>query len=342
MILLLGCVAQEPAPYRWVRGYDGETAEMAEAGFRWALSLMGASDVSLDWRGDEDGASVAVEGLDAAVQAEVDAELGDERARFGGADLGRFLMRSLYEPARYYALVDAPDRWEDVAEPRLTYTVTTSLLTTSPRRVHLPDRAGCVEDCGPLVLTVAEQPGAGKAPHGRPGERERVDVMPNGQQRFTVYDADGVRIAASEGPAGGPGRCMWCHEDHLMPGVPDQNPAVPGSISGARFARALDGLSGELASLRAMNPDVDWAHPEVHEQGELLAFTFLNPSAERLSREWGRDPDEVRDALTGLTPAVDAEFPDLGPLYARADVDAVLAPLWGEGWTPVGVAPSFR
>jgi len=341
LILLLGCVAQDVAPYRWVRGYEGETPEIAQAGLRWALSLMGGRAEDIVWEGDGDEASVSFEGLEPEVQAEVDAELAPERELRGSADLGRFLMLSLYDPERYYRLVDAPDRFSDVAEPALTYNITASLLTDTGRVVHLP-AGGCEPYCASLELTVQEGTGAFKANGFHAVERERVDLMPNGQQRFVVYDADGERIPASEGPAGPPGRCMWCHEDHLMRGVPEQNPAVAGGISGERFDRRLAALTAQMQQVRSLTPAVDWDQPVVHEYSELLVFSFLNPSAERLAREWGQTPDAVEQALAAQTPAQDAEFPQLGLLYERASADAILAPLWGGDWMPAPVAPSFR
>ncbi len=341
MIFLLGCIAQDVAPYRWVRGYEGETPEIAQAGLRWALSLMGSRAEDIVWDGDADEATVSFGDLDPEVIAEVDAELASERDLRGSADLGRFLMLSLYEPERYYRMVDAPTRFVDVAEPALTYNVTASLLTETGRVVRLP-AGGCAPRCGAVEFTVEEGTGTFKADGFRVGELERIDLMPNGQQRFVVYDADGERIAASEGPAGPPGRCMWCHEDHLMRGVPDQNPAVGGGISGARFDRRLAELTVQMQDVRSVTPAVDWDEPVVHEYAELLVFSFLNPSAERLAREWGQTPDAVERALSEQTPAEDAEFPQLGLLYERASADAVLAPLWGDGWTPAPVASTFR
>lgn len=341
MILLLGCVTQEPAPYRWVRGYEGETPEIAQAGLRWALSLMGSSADDVVWLGDDDEAQVWFDGLDAEVHAEVDADLASERDLRGSADLGRFLMLSLYDPERYYRLVDAPQNFIEVSEPWLTYNVTSSLLTATGRVVRLP-AGGCEPRCGPVELTVQEGTGLFKADGFRVGELERIDLMPNGQQRFMVYDADGQRISSSDGPAGPPGRCMWCHEDHLMRGVPEQNPAVGGGISGARFDRRLADLTEQMQAIRSLTPAVNWDEPVVHEYAELLVFSFLNPSADRLGREWTRTPDAVARALSDLIPVQDPEFPQLGLLYERAAADAVLAPLWGDGWDPAPVAASFR
>jgi hypothetical protein len=101
-------------------------------------------------------------------------------------------------------------------------------------------------------------------------------------------------------------------------------------------------LTVQMQGVRSFTPAVDWDEPVVHEYSELLVFSFLNPSAERLAREWGQTPDAVERALSDQTPAQDAEFPQLGLLYERASVDAVLAPLWGDGWTPAPVAASFR
>lgn len=357
ILLLAGCAADhvpDPGrvPLRWVRGHDGETWRDARAGLMWSLSLLGAeppADGSALARvdaGADDATFIldlAAAGFDdrarAAMEDAVAPLLASEEVdQAGHMDLGRFLMWTLYAPGRYYGVTGAcPTRagWEAdtlVAEPA-RYGVTTSFLVEGQRWVRFnPGPA----DVGGIGLLAIEGEGELDGNFVET-EYETVDVMPNGQQRYAVYDADGDLIAAAaETPAGQPGKCMWCHEVGIQRGSPE-NAGVEGALSFDAFAGEAAAMDAVLAAWRgARATETDWSTYEVHEHGELIALQFLRPPPDRVAREWGVSRAEV-DAL-GLPSAEDPEHPELGPLLWRADVDAA-ADL---GWAPLPVPEDFR
>ena len=73
---------------------------------------------------------------------------------------------------------------------------------------------------------------------------------------------------------------------------------------------------------------VDFSQTQQHTFTELLYISFMEPSAERLSREWNLTLTEVQNRLTGLPTHTYDEFPFLGTLYHRKDIE-LLAPYPG-------------
>lgn len=352
MILHLFACAAEPAavdplrvPLRWVSGAEEDDWANARAGVAWSLSLLGAEppadgaafdevvvgdgvvDFTLDLgaAGFPDAALPAVEAAVAPLLA------SDEVAVTGRMDVGRMLVLTLYAPGRYYAITGAcpdVDGWRARIREESVYGVTTSQLVAGERWVRFQAGAAAVAD----VALLAEEGEGSLAGDFVVTERETVDVMANGQQRFAVYDADGALIPAStHTPAGQPGKCMWCHELTIQRGTPE-NAGVSGALTWAEFDAEADALDALLAAWRGgRDTEVPWATPDVHEWGELVVLQFLRPPAARIRREYG---DVALDALDAR---VEDEHPQLGELYWRAAVDAAYAP-----FLPLPVPEDFR
>ena len=57
-------------------------------------------------------------------------------------------------------------------------------------------------------------------------EYETVEILPNGQTRFGIFNAEGFRINStdpSHSNAGKPAKCMWCHESGIQPLFQEQD-----------------------------------------------------------------------------------------------------------------------
>ena len=212
------------------------------------------------------------------------------------------------------------------------YAVTLSLLVEGERLVELNPLS---TDTPLPAFAFRASEGEGSLTDGSfvAEEFEVMDMMPNGQQRFAVYGDDGaLRAAAAISAAGQPGRCMWCHEAILQRGTP-KNASADGFLTTEEFLAEIDAGQAAIDTARAGLGDtaIDWERYEQHEWAERLTRSYLEPSAERVAAEWGVDVAEVE--VLGLGTHIDEEYPDLGDLLLRADVDAARRDR-EPGWAP--------
>lgn len=322
---------------RWVRGYDGDSWERSRAGVLWGLANLGATATAIEVQSQHaDAVIFTLDLVDAgfpelALPALLDAVLPlqntEEAVLFGGLDVGRFFMKVLYEPWRYYAVTGACptlEQWKaaHLGDAPLTYGITESMLVDGDRLVTFQPATGSLDDIAFVALD-----GEGSIHDGtfEPVDFDVVDILPSLQQRFAVYDANGELSPSADptlSPAGQPGRCMWCHEGRLHHGY-SSNPTTPPYLSAEEFDAQLNTMQADIDAARALDESgVDWTDENVHEWGELLVGTFLSPTAGRLSREWAVPEAEILVWLAELPTHEDEEFSEFGAEYTRADVDA--------------------
>lgn len=375
VVALCACAEPEapapPASLRevrvvWHQGWEGETWDRARAGLWWTLSSLGASPPAderglhlISVRDDEVVFDLDFDalGLPAGHEVAIDLALApvwgsDEMALNGAVDLGRLLMATAYQPWVYAALAGVCPTYEDFAAARLgegtaSYLVTDSLLVEGERLLTMRQTPTAPAE---IAFVAAEGEGSVLEGDFEVLEREVVDVMDNGQQRFAVYDLRGDLLpAATVSPAGQSGKCLWCHENHVMPIMTSNTPA-PGHLDFAEVSAVIALAQSLIDEARAADDSaVDYQTYEVHAWSELLVETFLFAPPARIAREWRVDEAQVRAHLddAGLVGAPHEEYPEFGLLYARADIDALfeqLAPaLTGvEAYTSLDVLRSAR
>lgn len=326
----LGCTAlpateaSDPIRLRWLGGGEDMSDGQAEDALRWALSDLGAvpDDAAIRWSGgwvELDSAGLGLEWYATDTLAEATRELNDsgEAEKNGAVDLGRWLMRTLYNPLRYYAITGACRQFSTWA-PRLVggaqFGVTESLSFETDRLITFLPSPQTWET---VRFAVAEGEGSLSDGSFAPVESETVDLLPNGQPRYAIYDSAGDLVpTATTIPAGQPGKCMWCHEAGLM------HPAnqLGTGVSYTLFENTLldeDEVINQRRRSVDHNIDFDdWA--ELHTFAEALVAGFLNPTPERVAAEWGQSVDSVQ--RLGLHKHDVEEYGWTGR-YARADVD---------------------
>jgi hypothetical protein len=154
-----------------------------------------------------------------------------------------------------------------------------------------------------------------------------MDIMPNGQLRFALYDGNG-KLKTGASPelteAGKPSKCLWCHEISLLPPFED-NHQLSGYYSTQEFKNEIDRRTNILETYRQqLASDIDFTKRQEHTKAELLYLSFTEPSEERLAGEWNLPIDEVKKRLQGIATHKQHEFSFLGEqLYWRKDVEAL-------------------
>jgi hypothetical protein len=323
---------------RWVKAYPRESRSDVNTGLVWGLSLVGVNIRGgaevIRWRGDRitldlgraelvDGTRPAWRQLIAAIKAS-----GEYQAH-GALDVGRFIVLTLGNTKHYYALTGARRSYQE-ARGRYRFEDKAAALVISGvalgnRRVDV-SRAERVDQ---IAFVAYEGKGAFADGTFVPHEMELVDVMPNGQLRFALYDLDG-QLKPGATPeltvAGKPAKCMWCHEAHIKPSY-TEFADVNGYLPRRQFDDMIYRRAAILQEYRDdLDTRVDFRDKRDHTYPELLYLAFEEPSRERLAREWGVSVERAGEVLRGLPTHAHEEFKFLGDeLYDRNAVDA-LAP----------------
>ena len=345
-VLLGACVGDDGPPsdprdlieLRWLKAYERESRSDVETGVLWNLSLLGAKLPSearvIRWHDDRitldlarahvlEGTTPAWRQLIATLKAS-----GEYQAH-GAVDVGRFMALTLGDANQYYALTGAiPDYATARARFRFderSAAIVQSGVARGSRRIDLS-----IADSAAQIAFVAYE-GKGSLGDGTfvPHEMELLDMMPNGQLRFALYNLDG-HLKQGATPeltkAGKPAKCMWCHESGVMPTLVEFQGAR-GFYDRREFETLAEARRKLLQQYRdGLDMQIEYRHRQDHTYGELLYLTFEEPSRERLAQEWGVSPKRAAELLRGKPTHAQAEFAYLGSeLYRRQDVD-ILAP----------------
>jgi hypothetical protein len=345
-VLLAACARDTGPPsdprdvieLRWVKAYPRESRSDVETGLLWGLSLAGATLPKgahvIDWHGDRITLDLArarvLEGTLPAWREFIAAmkDSGEYRTR-GALDAGRFMAIMLGDPDRYYALTGATpgyqaarDRYHFDGRPAA---IVRSGVALGSRRIDL----SVADSAAQLALVGFEGRGSFADGSFVAHEMELVDVMPNGQLRFALYDLEG-RLKHGATPeltrAGKPAKCMWCHESGLMMSLVEY-PAVNGFYDRPEFDALIEKRREILSSYRRrLDMQIDFDERQDHTFAELLYLSFEEPSRQRLAREWDVSEERAAELLRGTPTHAHGEFAFLGSeLYHREDVEK-LAP----------------
>ena len=320
---------------RWVKGYETEKKENVETGIKWSLSFLGAmlpkgsfaeatqwNDnilfVDFNKLGFSDNALNALHSLIKALKKT------GEYKKYNAIDIGRFIMLTLNSSKHYYAITDINKKYAEFRS-RFRYGNTrAAIMESCVSSKHRLIDIGQNNEVKNISFIASE--GHGRLDSGvfTTEEFEVFDIMPNGQLRFAVYDSKGnLKNAAdaSISSAGKPAKCLWCHEKNIQPPFFAKT-ALPGYYTPDSFKTIVLTTIELLEAYRStLNGEIDYRRLQEHTQAELLYINFMEPSAERLSREWNMPLGMVTQKLAGLPMHTHPEFPYLGILYNRMDVD---------------------
>ena|GEM_PF-269648 len=326
---------------RWNKAYETEQWNNVRTGLIWSFSFLGAElpagsfDASLKWindtqfRCDLSKLGFNVSALEALSVIADRIKESEEYKKNGAADIGRFLMLTLYSSRHYYKITGAATTLNSFKDFHSFYSPFPFAVTNSGVALH--DRLIKINASSSLShLSCIASEGTGNLADNTflETEYESIDLMSNSQLRFSVYSADGaLKISANNllSIAGKPGKCMWCHQSNFSP-LFYLNDDLPGYMTTQQFVDSIYSFRNRIIDRRnSLSTDVLYKNLQDHTQSELLYISFLEPSAQRIANEWGVSVSAVNELIKNLPAHIYPEFPFLGDLYYRSWVDS-LAP----------------
>lgn len=320
---------------KWNKAYADDTIDKSLIGLKWALSYMGATLPSSNLGFSNTDSTITIDikrlGFNQDAEQKMALLIGKIKATSeyqtnNAVDLGRFVTLLLGASEHYYEIIGTPKTLTEVMNnytllPQKGY-VNNSGVSLENRIILFSGQNGfnqvfLSEEVDPFTSEIYEY--------------ETIELLPNGQLRFGIFDIEGNRknnADATHSNAGKPAKCMWCHESTINQMYNPQNDYA-GYLTYAEFQNTLIGYRESNRNLKlALTNGVDFSQTQQHTLTELLYISFMEPSAERLSAEWNLPLAQVENVLSGLPTHEYPEFPFLGTLYDRSDVES-LAPFQG-------------
>lgn len=320
---------------KWNKAYPDDTIDKSLIGLKWALSFVGAVLPSSNSGFSNTNSTITIDikklgftenAIQKLLQLSAKIKTTSEYQTNNSIDLGRFVALLIGASEHYYEISGTPKTLTEIMNqytllPQKGY-VNDSGVSNEHRIIRFSEQNGFNQ----VFLSEEIDPVTGEI-----YEYETIELLPNGQLRFGIFDTNGNRknnADATHSNAGKPAKCMWCHESNINQLFNPQND-YSGYLTYGDFQNTLINYRESNRNQKlALTDGVDFAQTQQHEFTELLYISFMEPSAERLSLEWNLPLTQVQDLLSGLPTHLYLEFPFLGTLYHRKDVES-LAPFQG-------------
>lgn len=320
---------------KWNKAYPDDTIDKSLIGLKWGLSYVGAIlptslngistsnniiSININKLGFSESAIEKLTKLNLKIKE------SQEYRTTNAIDLGRYITLLLGASEHYYEIIGTPKTLTEVLNrytllPQKGY-VDNSSVSFENRIIKFSEQNGFNQ----IFLSEEVNPVSGEI-----FEYETIELLSNGQLRFGIFDVNGNRknnADASHSNAGKPGKCMWCHESTINQMFSTQNDYA-GYLTYNEFQNTLISYRESNRKQKlALTDGVDFSQTQQHTLTELLYISFMEPSAERLSLEWKMPLTQVQDLLSNLPTHIYTEFPFLGNLYYRKDIES-LAPFQG-------------
>ncbi len=315
---------------KWNKAYPDDTIDKSVIGLKWALSYIGAilpassngiiiSDNTISIDINKLGFSInTIEKLNKLHSKIINSQ---EYQSTNSIDLGRYVTLLLGVSEHYYEIIDTPNTLTELLgkyslKLEKGY-VNNSGVSLEHRIIRFSEQNGLNQ----VFLSEEVDPITGEI-----YEYETIELLPNGQLRFGIFDVNGNRIAnanPSHSNAGKPAKCMWCHESTINPLFTQQQDFI-GYLTASELQNTLIGFRNSHQNLKFfLTNGVDFTQTQQHTLTELLYISFMEPSTERLALEWNLPINQVQNLLSSLPTHTYAEFPFLGNLYYRNDIENI-------------------
>lgn len=315
----------------WYKSYKEDSLEKATIGLYWCYSMLGAKVLNSAVLSSKNGVFIVdintiALNENATTKIKIlhqNIKKTEEYQQKNSIDLGRYIALLIGASEQYYRITNVPENLDNILsnytlQPSKGY-VNNSSVSFKHRIIEYSDQKNTKQ----LFLSTEIDPLNNKIV-----EYETVEIMENGQLRFGIFNADKKRINAADEnhtTAGKPAKCMWCHESNINQ-LFTQQEDFPGFLTGMQLNDSLIKFNNSLREKQnLLVKGVTFSNKQEHVQLELAYISFMEPSALRLSNEWNMSESEVKNRLVSLQTHVHQEFPFLGNLYNRNEVE-IFAP----------------
>ncbi len=316
--------------------YEIDNWENGRGGLLWALSFLGAEL-------KKDSLNAAITRLDSArfnldlsrigfsanavnaLKVITDSLKRTEEYKIKNSiDLGAFVSVLLGGSEHYYHITGVERTFDEKlnkhkGEVPIVFPVSKSVVSKNTRVLKVYNK-GVYTDW----LFIAEE-GSGdiSKKEFKVSAYEVFDIMPNGQLRFSVYDADGKIMTGSPeaiSEAGKPSKCLWCHEINIQP-LFSNNDSISGYISQREYLNLVKTLMDTLTAARKkLNSDIDYSKTQDHSLTERLYVGYMEPSIMKLSKEWNIPAKALKDILKNNRTHQYHDFEFFGDIYYRDSI----------------------
>lgn len=320
---------------KWNKAYPDDSIDKSIIGLKWALSFIGAelpvNEIGISYQNNLISIDLNKLGLNSNTKEKLTVLhskiiISEEYQTQNAVDLGRYIVLLIGASEHYYELVGTPSTLSELLGnytllPQKGY-VNNSGVSLEHRIIEFSEQNGFDQ----VFLSKEVNPITGEI-----YEYETIELLSNGQLRFGIFDVNGNRknnADPSHSNAGKPAKCMWCHESVINQLFTPQND-YSGYLTANELQNTLINYRESHRNLKLqLTNGVDFSQTQQHTLTELLYISFMEPSAERLSLEWNLPLTQVQNLLSSLPTHQYAEFPFLGNLYYRNDIEN-LAPFDG-------------
>ena len=347
-LLFLNCSKKESyqIDLKWNKSYPDDTIENNVIGLQWCLSFLGSTiandSISQGLTYNDSLIFLDINKLgfsqtSTSFLAKLNYELknSEEYKKTNAVDLGRFMAITIGSSYHYYRIVGIPKKLDDyyslykfdslqgyINNSSVSYLHRIISYSNSSSKLKQGFISAEIDSISKTVL-----------------EYETMEIMPNGQLKFGVYDVNGQLKSSGNSnhtKAGKPAKCIWCHEVNIQPLFNDQRnfngflPYLTLNDSLEKFNQSLQKKQDNLWTNKAIK------NKKLHTFMEIAYISFMEPSIERISQEWSIPVEKVQDKLKKLKTHKHHEFNFLGDLYNRKDIDKI-AP-----WKTLEVSSNIR
>ncbi|PSG90610.1 hypothetical protein [Aurantibacter aestuarii] len=327
---------------KWHKAYDEDSLDKSMIGLQWALSYTGAYTpcnlgvmtvkndlITIDLK----KLSYNTKGHLALLNITEKVKHTEGYRKNKYIDIGRFVTLILGNPNYYYALSQTPKTLKDLKQK---YNLSNEKVYINNSSVAIQDRVISFSEQEKFnqVFISEEVDSITKQVY----EFETIELLPNGQLRFGIYDFEG-NLKSKANPkfskAGKPAKCIWCHESKLNPLFREQK-SFEAFLSPEAFQKKIKESNLQFTKDRSLlNGTVDFNNKQQHTLAELLYISFLQPNAKRLSSEWNMSEAKVKEFLKSIKTTKHDEFPFLGAVYNRKEIETFEPSKWLSTPAPV-------